>query len=527
MAQRHEAERTCRAVVRGLLVVGAAALALSGCARAPEPAVPPIPLSSSAPVAAPTPRPDGGPGPAFTPCRGDLECATVPVPVDYANPTGPTTPIAIARRPAANPAAKLGVLLVNPGGPGGSGIELVQAGVLPREVTDRFDVIGFDPRGVGDSTGLQCPLGPETPYLADPDPGDPADEAATNDAVDRYDAACGQRYRDLLPHLGTRNVARDMDRIREALGEERINYLGFSYGTSIGQTYAQLFPTRLRAIVLDGVVDVTKPGLDSAQAESFENSLRQFDAACRPTRRARCGPTRSAPSTGCAPASPPPRCPSPARARSRRGCSRSASSTRSTARTAGPSSPRPSPRPTGATALPMRSLATAYFRGSNSDTYNAVTCLDNAWPTEDEQVLAAARVTESRAPHFSGNVLVSGLTCSDWPAPQQPLTPLENYAGAADADRRDDERPGHAVPEQRRALPARARLGVADLPRRGPHRLHQRRPVRRRHRQPLPPRRRPAPAEHDLLRGARSAADRRWHPVSVTPRTRSAGGRSL
>jgi pimeloyl-ACP methyl ester carboxylesterase len=429
MAQRHEAERTCRAVVRGLLVVGAAALALSGCARAPEPAVPPIPLSSSAPVAAPTPRPDGGPGPAFTPCRGDLECATVPVPVDYANPTGPTTPIAIARRPAANPAAKLGVLLVNPGGPGGSGIELVQAGVLPREVTDRFDVIGFDPRGVGDSTGLQCPLGPETPYLADPDPGDPADEAATNDSVDRYDAACGQRYRDLLPHLGTRNVARDMDRIREALGEDRINYLGFSYGTSIGQTYAQLFPTRLRAMVLDGVVDVTKPGLDSAQAESFENSLRQFDAACRtdPTCPVRADPIGTLdrvrarvtaaplPVAGTSPLSA--------------GLLEIGVVYPLYSQDSWPQLAQALAAADRGDGAPMRSLATAYFRGSNSDTYNAVTCLDNAWPTEDEQVLAAARVTESRAPHFSGNVLVSGLTCSDWPAPQQPLTPLENYAG--------------------------------------------------------------------------------------------------
>lgn len=429
MAQRHEAERTCRAVVRGLLVVGAAALALAGCTRAPEPAVPPIPLSSSAPVAVPSPRPDGGPGPTFTPCRGDLECATVAVPLDYANPAGPTTPIAIARRPAANPADTRGVLLVNPGGPGGSGIELVQAGVLPREVTDRFDVIGFDPRGVGDSTGLQCPLGPETPYLADPDPGDPADEAATNAAVDRYDAACGQRYGDLLPHLGTRNVARDMDRIREALGEERINYLGFSYGTSIGQTYAQLFPTRLRAIVLDGVVDVTKPGLDSAQAESFENSLRQFDAACRadPTCPVRADPigtldrVRARVSAAPLPVA---------------GTSPLSAGLLEIGVVYPLYSQESWPQLAQALAAadrgdggPMRSLATAYFRGSNSDTYNAVTCLDNAWPTEDEQVLAAARVTESRAPHFSGNVLVSGLTCADWPAPQQPLTPLENYAG--------------------------------------------------------------------------------------------------
>ncbi|MDD7932584.1 alpha/beta hydrolase [Actinomycetospora straminea] len=435
MAQEHvrSARRvTGRRSARRLLVAAAAlttaALALCGCARGPEPGVPPIPLSSSAPVAAPAPPGPPG-GPRFTPCRGGLECASVPVPVDYANPAGPTLPVAIARRPATNPAARVGVLLVNPGGPGGSGIELVQAGVLPPEITDRFDVIGFDPRGVGDSAGLQCPLGPDTPYRGDPDPGDPADEAATNDAVDRYDLACGQRYPDLLPHLGTRNVARDMDRIREALGEERIDYLGFSYGTSIGQAYAQLYPTRLRSIVLDGVVDVSKPGLDSAQAESFENTLRQFDAACRvdpvcPVRadpigtldRVRARVTANPlPVAGTSPLSA---------GLLEIGVVYPLYSTSSW-----PQLAQALAAADAGDGAPMRALATAYFRSSNSDTYNAVTCLDNAWPTEDEQVFAAARATEARAPHFSGNVLVSGLTCADWPAPQQPLTPIEGYTG--------------------------------------------------------------------------------------------------
>lgn len=415
---------------RGLLVVAAAALAVAGCSRGPEPAVPQIPMSSTTPSASAAPPPPDPSGVArFAPCLGGLQCASVAVPVDYANPTGPTMPIAIARRPATDQASKLGVLLVNPGGPGGSGIEIVQAGVLPREVTDRFDVIGFDPRGVGDSTGLQCPLGPDTPYFGDPDPGDPADEAATNEAVDRYDAACGERYRDLLPHLGTRNVARDMDRIREALGEERINYLGFSYGTSIGQTYAQLFPTRLRAIVLDGVVDVSKPGLDSAQAESFENSLRQFDAACRtdPTCPVRADPIGTLdrvrarvtaaplPVAGTSPLSA--------------GLLEIGVVYPLYSTTSWPQLAQALAAADRGDGTPMRALATAYFRGSNSDTYNAVTCLDNAWPTEDDQVFAAARATELRAPHFSGNVLVSGLTCADWPAPQQPLTPLENYTG--------------------------------------------------------------------------------------------------
>ena len=410
------------------LVVVAAALALTGCARAPEPSVPPIPVSSSTVAATPPPT-AAAPGPSFRPCTGGLECASVRVPVDYADPAGPGMPIAIARRPATDQAGKLGVLLVNPGGPGGSGIELVQAGLLPREITDRFDVVGFDPRGVGGSSGLQCPLGPDTPYLGDPDPGDPADEAATDAAVGRYALACGQRYQDLLPHLGTRNVARDMDRIREALGQDRISYLGFSYGTSIGQTYAQLFPTRLRAIVLDGVVDVTKPRLDSAQAESFENSLRQFAAAC--TVDPRC-PVRADP-IGVV---------DRVRARLAVAPLPVAGTTPLSAGLfeIGVVYPLYSPTswPQLAQALaaadrgdgrPVRQLATAYFRGSNSDTYNAVTCLDNAWPTEDAQVFDAARATEARAPHFSGNVLVSGLTCADWPAPPQPLTPLEGYAG--------------------------------------------------------------------------------------------------
>src|SRR4051794_39155174 len=413
-----------------VLVLAATALALAACARGPEPTVPPIPMSATTPPAAsPTPPGPAGAAPSLRACQGGLQCASVTVPVDYANPAGPSMPIAIAVRPAGDPAAKAGVLLVNPGGPGGSGIELVRAGVLPPEITDRFDVVGFDPRGVGQSSALSCPLGPDTPYLADPDPGDPADEAATNTAVDRYDGACGQRYPDLLPHLGTRNVARDMDAIREALGQDRISYLGFSYGTAIGQTYAQLFPTRLRTIVLDGVVDVTRPGLDSAQAESFENSLRQFDAACRgdatcPVRadpigtldrvRARVA-TAPLPVAGTSPLSA--------------GLLEIGVVYPLYSRSSWPQLAQALAAADRGDGGPMSTLARAYFQGSNSDTYNAVTCLDNAWPTDDAQVFASARATEARAPHFSGNVLVSGLTCADWPAPQQPLTPLEGYAG--------------------------------------------------------------------------------------------------
>ena len=422
MAQRHVRSW------RRLAVLALAVAACASCGQAPDPTVPPITVSSSV-ASAPAASTPPVPGATFAPCAGSFECASVPVPIDYDAPTGPTLPIGIVRQPARDQAHKLGVLLVNPGGPGGSGIEIVEAGLLPRAVTDRFDVIGFDPRGVGASDPLQCPVGPDVPYYADPDPGDPADEAATNATVDRYAAECGARYRDLLPHLGTRNVARDMDRIREALGEERISYLGFSYGTSIGQTYAQLFPTRLRSIVLDGVVDVTKPGLDSAQAESFENSLRQFANECtaNPTCPVRLDPIGVLDRVRARAAAAP--LPVPGMSPLSAGLvevgvvyplySKSSWPTLASALAA-------ADRGDGS---PLRRLASAYFQGSNSDTYNAVTCLDNAWPKDDAQVFASSRETELRAPHFSGNVLVSGLTCAAWPAPQQPLTPLEGYAG--------------------------------------------------------------------------------------------------
>ncbi|MEJ2870380.1 alpha/beta hydrolase [Actinomycetospora sp. OC33-EN08] len=399
-------------------------LALAGCTGG-SPSAPPLsssaPAPSSAAPAAPA-TPLGAPA-QFVPCDQRFECAQITVPVDDTVPAGPTITIGIVRQPAADQANKLGVLLVNPGGPGGSGIETVESGQVPAAVAARFDVIGFDPRGVGRSAGLACPVGPDTPYYGDPDPGDPADEAATAQAVERYDQACGDAYRQLLPHLGTRDVARDMDAIRAALGQPQISYLGYSYGTSIGQVYGEMFPQRVRAMVLDGVVDVTLPGLDPSQAESFENSLRQFSADCARRPDCEAGPDAIAmldrvrakveaaplPVPGTTPLSP--------------GLLELGVVLPLYSKGNWPTLAKALQAADSGDGGPLRRLADRYFQGSNSDTYNAVTCLDNSWPRQLEDVYAQARAAELRAPHFSGNVLVSGLTCARWPVPQDPLTP--------------------------------------------------------------------------------------------------------
>ena len=279
-------------------------------------------------------------------------------------------------------------------------------------------------RGVRQARGVQRILGEAVVLQAVEARSDrTAGEASTTQAVERYDRGCGDAYRQLLPHLGTRDVARDMDALRTALGQQQITYLGFSYGTSIGQIYGELFPQRVRAMVLDGVVDVTLPGLDPSQAESFENSLHQFAADCasrpdcpagadaigmldRVRARVKAAPL---PVAGTTPLSP--------------GLLELGVVLPLYSKSNWPVLAQALKAADGGDGGPFRRLAAKYFEGSDSDTYNAVTCLDSSWPRNPQDVLAQARTAEVRAPHFSGNVLVSGLTCADWPVPPDPLTP--------------------------------------------------------------------------------------------------------
>ena len=190
-----------------------------------------------------------------------LQCATVSVPLDYARPTGARITLALNRLPALDPAHRLGSLFVNPGGPGGSGVDQVEEIAYPLSLSlrGRFDIVGFDPRGIARSSPLVCFTSPQEldgavapwPYpLRRATGGVPA---AVRRAVRAARAA--RDASSIIDHMSTADVARDLDLLRAAVGDSTLTYLGYSYGTQLGTTYANMFPSRVRAVVLDGVLD--------------------------------------------------------------------------------------------------------------------------------------------------------------------------------------------------------------------------------------------------------------------------------
>jgi pimeloyl-ACP methyl ester carboxylesterase len=201
----------------------------------------------------------GAPAPGLFdhPCPGhpDYECGSLSVPMDYSRPWGPKLTITVSRMKATGP-HRQGVIVYNPGGPGSSG--LYKADILPASVRQDYDYIGFDPRGVGASSPLSCVDGSffASP-AADPNPASEADKARIRLRARQYAAGCASRGGAELPYLTTPNTARDIDEIRKALGERQINYYGSSYGTYLGAVYGQLFPQRVRRMVLDSNADAS------------------------------------------------------------------------------------------------------------------------------------------------------------------------------------------------------------------------------------------------------------------------------
>jgi len=196
----------------------------------------------------------------WTPCQSGFQCATIEVPLDYGQPAGAKISLAVVRLPAGDPSRRIGSLFLNPGGPGGSGVDLARgiAPVLPLELRGRFDIVGFDPRGIIRSTPLRCFKTFEEAISVLPPfafPVTTQEENVQRDADQALASACKTRGGPARDHMSTADVARDMDHLRQLLGDSKLNYLGFSYGSMLGQVYANLFPNKVRAIVIDGVLD--------------------------------------------------------------------------------------------------------------------------------------------------------------------------------------------------------------------------------------------------------------------------------
>lgn len=214
---------------------------------------------------------------------GRLQCATLEVPLDYDDPDGPQIDLAVAMFPARGPEARVGVLVTNPGGPGASGINFLSGGgPFNDEINRRFDVVSWDPRGVGRSVPLECGTQIAELFLTtDLAPVDPAAAALAQEAGDAA-AACEEANGALLGHVGTDDAVNDVEAIRLAVGGEPLTYVGFSYGTRIGLGYAERFPTNLRAMALDGVVDPehTLAEQMTTTAIGIDRSLAAVLAAC-------------------------------------------------------------------------------------------------------------------------------------------------------------------------------------------------------------------------------------------------------
>ncbi|GII66694.1 peptidase [Sphaerisporangium krabiense] len=221
----------------------------------------------------------------WAPCEEEpaAECGTLAVPIDWSRPNGPTVDLALARRKATDPAARIGSLLINPGGPGGSGVEFAYSapGYFTEEIQRRFDLVGFDPRGVARSHPVVCSASVynQMPYAI---MKSQADFDRWTAYAKRLRQDCRARTGPLYDHVDSVDVARDMDAIRAALGEEKLTYYGVSYGTLIGQMYAELFPHRVRALALDSNMDHSlgvKAFLDT-EAAAVEDSFDEFAGWC-------------------------------------------------------------------------------------------------------------------------------------------------------------------------------------------------------------------------------------------------------
>jgi pimeloyl-ACP methyl ester carboxylesterase len=358
-------------------------------------------------------------------CDGSFECGTLTVPLDYADPTGDTIELAVVRRPATKGAKRVGSVFVNPGGPGGSGIEFVKSGAIGRGLTSSFDVVSWDPRGVGQSSPIVCNAGATAFRDLDWSPDDDTETKALDDAARTIADDCKKKAGDLLSHVATDDTVRDLDRLRRAVGDEKLTFLGFSYGTYIGERYAELFPTHVRALVLDGVVDPTA-SLDElllGQTEALEKQMNELFGECAKR----------------------PSCPvdDPAAAYDELAAQVEKKPIGVGAHKLGPTalafaavSASYSPDSgdellsaiddaLGGDPSLLQAIAADYFASSSYSSYLAILCTDTPHPVGSDEYTALADRLAEASPRFGAAIANEVRPCAFWPAPAvEPIDPV-------------------------------------------------------------------------------------------------------
>ncbi len=415
-------------VVAGLLSLTACGAGTSPTARATPTATSGVTATGNPSVGTTT----EGPGKlsAWKGCGGGFQCATLTVLLDPAKPALGTVDLALTRHRATG-SRRIGSLLVNPGGPGASAVDFVKDSYssFPAAVRQRFDLVAFDPRGVGHTEPVRCETTAQldTYFHLDPVPDTPAEQTALDDGNAMLAAGCKQRSARILPYVSTAIVAQDMDRVRQAVGDQKLTYLGYSYGTAIGASYLDQFPTHVRAMVLDGALDptLTWDQLLAGQSRGFDVALNAFLADCEQTgcafRKAVSGDLTQA---------------FDALARKVETQPLPGDATR----TVGPDEftlgvgaglySRQYGWPAIARALAdaergkgavLLALSDSYLERSDSGYANvtesnfAVNCIDRPWPRTDAPYQALAKQVGRRYPRFGPAIALSGLGCAVWP----------------------------------------------------------------------------------------------------------------
>ena len=366
---------------------------------------------------------------AWRRCGDGFSCATLLVPLDYAKPAGATMHVAVIRTRSIG--THRGSLIVNPGGPGASGVSFVRDAAFAFDaVNTHLDIVGFDPRGVGASRPIRClsSSGLDRYFHTDPEPKTAATRSKLIAVSKQFADACWQRNGGYLAHVGTIDAARDMDVLRAALGDRKLTYYGASYGTFLGAKYAQLFPTRIRAMVLDGAVNPAENTVtsDIGQSKGFETNLNDFLRWC--VRRGACplGSTLAGAQQGLD------RLEAKVRAHPEPVGSRSlgageffiglASGFYSTSEWSGlRSALAAAKRGSGG---PLLAFADALTERRSNGSYSnlmesnmAINCVDRDSPGSVQGFDAAAKQAAAASPHFGIDILYSSLPCAFWHVP--------------------------------------------------------------------------------------------------------------